>query len=617
MSNTKRIVILGAGYGGVHAAKLLNKRFKKNEQIEITLIDRNTFHTLLTELHEVAGSRVEPDSVQIDLKKIFNATKVNLVTDNITKIDFKAQKLFSDSAEYSYDYLILGTGSEPAFFGVPGCRENAFTLWSFEDAMKIREHIETVFRKARVEKNLQKRREMLTFIVAGAGFTGIEMIGELLEWKEKLCRENYIDESEVRLMVVEAVGNILTMLGENMRAKAERYLRKKGVEILTNAPIVKVDKDGITLKDGTEIKTHTLIWTCGVQGNEVAAKFGLTMGKRNRIQANEFMQSVDYSNVYLIGDNAYFEEEPNKGIPQIVETALQTAETAVHNIVADIEGKEKKPFKSNYHGFMVSIGGRYGVAEVAGMKLTGIFAMAMKHLVNLHYLFGVGGINVCWGYLKHEFFDMRENRSFLGGHLGAKTNTWWLVLLRIFVGVMWLTEGIKKIQEGWLVPGSNKLNFMFTATQATTGASQAAEATTGASQAAAGGAGAVASQVPLLAHPPAIYQWFLDTFIQPVSGIFQYVVVFIEIGIGLALIAGLFTFVASVVSIGMNLNFILSAMAGKESLWYIFASIALMGGAGRAFGLDYYVMPWLKRWWNKTNFARKTYLYVDKPNIRF
>lgn len=613
MGDTKKIVILGAGYAGVHAAKLLSKKFKKNDNIEVTLIDKNTYHSLLTELHEVAGSRVEPESVQIDLKKIFNATKVNLITDNVTGVDFKAQKLTSATESYSYDYLVMGTGSEPAFFNVPGCQENAFTLWSFDDAMKIREHVETMFLKARVEKNPEKRRQMLTFVVAGAGFTGIEAVGELMEWKTKLCRENYINESEVRLMVIEAMDNILTMLSDKMRGKAERYLNKKGVEVLKSSPIIGVDKDHIKLRGGDEIRTNTLIWTCGVQGKEDTAKLGLTMGKRNRVQTNEFMQSVDYKNVYLVGDNSYLEEN-GAALPQIVETALQTAETAVHNIAADIEQKEKKAHKSNYHGFMVSIGGRWGVAEVAGMKLTGFFAIAMKHLVNMHYLFGVGGFNVVWAYLLHEFFHMKENRSIMGGHLSAKSPAFFLLPLRLFVGTMWLIEGIKKIQEGWLVPGSNKLAFMFTATQGTSGASAAAgEAVAGASQAAAGAAAAV---TPLLSKPPVVYQWFLDTFLAPVSGIFQFLVVFMEIGMGLALIAGLFTLIASVVSIGMNLNFILSAMAGKESLWYIFASIALMAGAGRAFGLDYYVMPWIKKWWNKTKFARGSYLYIDEPNIR-
>lgn len=599
MGDKKRIAILGAGYSGVQAAKLLNRKFNKNDGVEIILIDKKPYHTLMTELHEVAGARVEEDSVQINLKKIFRETKVKLVTDEINAIDFKKQRLSSEDNHYEYDYLIVGLGSEPAFFGVPGVQENGFTLWSMEDSIKIREHIESMFIKACNEKNFKLRSEMLTFVVAGAGFTGIETIGELVEWKKKLCNKYLVDEKCVRLMVVEALGKILPILNDELIAKAGRFLRRHGVEVLTNTPIIRVDKNSVTFKDSTEVPTRTLIWTCGVQGNSFAANLGLTLGKRGRVQANKFMQSMDYSNVYVVGDNSYLEED-SKPIAQIVEIALQTAETAVNNIIADIKGGEKKAFKSNTHGIMVSIGSRYCVAELMGVSMSGFFAMAMKHLVNLHYLWGVGGLNVIWSYIRHEFFDTKEKRTMLGGHIAAKVQTFWLVLLRVYVGVLWLTEGIKKVRDGWLNPN----NIFIISNSATSGASQAAEAATSAGQAAAG-------VTPLLSQPPAVYTWFMDTFVAKFAFVFQALVVIAEIGIGLALIAGLCTFLASLASIFLAVNFILSAMAGVEILWYIFAGIALMGGAGRAFGLDYYAMPWIKKWWNNTAFARKTYLFID------
>lgn len=596
MKDSKHIVILGAGYGGVQAAKLLSKSFKKNESIDITLIDRKPYHTLMTELHEVAGARVEQESVQVNLKKVFSATKVDVVTDEIKTVDFKNQSLDSENNHYEYDYLIVGLGSEPAFFGVPGVKENGFSLWSMEDALKINEHIENMFRKACNEKNQELKKELLTFVVAGAGFTGIETIGELVEWKKKLCKKYFVDEKDVRLMVVEAMGKILPILNDNLIKKSERYLKKHGVEILTNTPIIQVDKKFVTFKDGTNIPTRTLIWTCGVQGSSFAANLGLTLGKRGRVQVNEFMQSMDYKNVYLVGDNAYFEED-SKPIAQIVETAIQTAETVAHNIAADVNGGEKKAFKSNYHGIMVSIGSRYAVASLMGVSLSGFFAMAMKHLVNCHYLFGVGGLNSVASYIRHEFFDTKEKRSMLGGHVSSKVTTFWLVLLRVYVGVLWLIEGINKVKDGWLNPN----NIYIVQTAATSGASQAAEA----------GQAAANAVTPLLSQPPAFYTWFMDTFVAPFAFIFQAMVVMAEIGIGLALIGGLFTFLASLASIFMALNFILSAMAGKEILWYIFAGIALMGGAGRAFGLDYYVLPWINKWWKKTKLARKSHLFVD------
>lgn len=594
MKDSKHIVILGAGYAGVQTAKLLSKKFKKNENVEITLIDKKPYHTLMTELHEVAGARVEQESVQINLKKVFSATKVEVVTDEIKAVDFKSQSLDSENNHYEYDYLVVGMGSEPAFFGVPGVQENGLTLWSMEDALKINEHIENMFRKACNEKNPELKREMLTFVVAGAGFTGIELVGELIEWKKKLCKKYFIEEKDVKLMVVEALGKILPILNDKLIAKSERYLRKNGVEVLTNTPICQVDKNSITVKDGSTISTRTLVWTCGVQGNSFASKLGLTLGKRGRVQVNEFMQSSDYKNVYVVGDNSYFEEN-SKPIAQIVEIALQTAETATHNIIADIDGGEKKGFVSNTHGMMVSIGSRYAVASLMGVSLSGFLAMAMKHLVNLHYLWGVGGVNTVWAYIKHEFFDTKDKRTFLGGHLAAKVPTFWIVFLRMYVGVLWLIEGINKVKDGWLNPN----NIYIISTAATSGASET------------GGEAVANAVVPLLSQPPAFYTWFMDTFIAPFAFIFQATVVIMEIGIGLALIGGLLTFLASLASIFMSLNFILSAMAGKEILWYIFAGIALMGGAGRAFGLDYYVMPWIKKWWNNTKFARKTYLFID------
>ncbi len=602
---TKQIVIIGGGYGGVHAARLLSKAARNGMDISVLLVDRRPYHTLMTELHEVAGNRVEAESVQIDLREVFCASGVRVETEEIKSIDFKGQKLQAESESYSYDYLIIDTGAEPAFFGTPGVKENGFTLWSFEDAIRIREHVKNMFDKARTEKDQSRRRAMLTFIVAGAGFTGIETMGEILEWRKELCREYEIDSREVNLMVVEAMGSILPILNERLIKKSERYMKRHDVEIITSAPITEVKKESIILKDGREIPTRTLIWTCGVQGSDFAAKTELTHGGRGRIQVNEYMQSVDYQNVFAVGDNAFYEEPDGKGgkkpIPQIVEAALQTAETAVHNILASIDKRDKKPFKSNYHGFMVSIGGRYAVANIGGRSMDGFFAMALKHLVNIHYQYGVGGFARIWDYIMHEFIYVREGRSILGGHLSARTPILWLAILRVYLGVIWLIEGVKKINEGWLDPGKNFIAAMprpedvpLESTDAVTNATQVTQY----------------YPEPLLKEPPEVFQWFMKTFIEPNAYLFQVLIVLTEAAIGLALIAGLFTILASLGSIFLCLNFILSAMAGSEIFWYIFAGIAMFGGAGRAFGLDYYVIPWIKHRWKRTAFARRTHLYV-------
>ena len=173
----QRIVILGGGYAGIAAAKRLGKIYKKRTDIEITLVDKNTYHTLMTELHEVAGSRVDPDSVMVSYDRIFAQSKVKVVTDVITGIDLENKSLTSERTTYPFDYLVLGTGGAPEFFDIQGVQENAFSLWSLEDAIRIRQHIEERFRLAAKEPDPAIKKQMLTFVVAGAGFTGVELAG--------------------------------------------------------------------------------------------------------------------------------------------------------------------------------------------------------------------------------------------------------------------------------------------------------------------------------------------------------------------------------------------------------------------------------------------------------
>ena len=715
----KRIVILGGGYAGIEAAKILYKRYKKNDDIEITLIDKNTYHTLMTELHEVAGSRVEPDSVMVSYERIFSGTEIKVVTDFITGIDFEKQKVKSGKTYYPYDYLVISTGGAPEFFDIGGVQENSFSLWSLEDAMRIREHFEERFRLAAKEPDENIRKQMLTFVVAGAGFTGIELIGEFAERRDVLCSKYHIPVSDVRMLVVEALDTVLPIIESRLRKKAVKYLEKHGVEIMLNARITGAAEGRVILDDGSEIASDTFIWTCGIHGSEFTSKIDLTkgheargecsmasvdgihgmsgcrfddderyvVGRRGRILVNEFMQTVDYGNVYAVGDNLWFLEN-EKVLPQIVETALQTGETAARNIIADIQNAEKHGFRSNYHGFMVSIGGKYCVSNAGGLKTSGFMAMAMKHIVNLHYLFGLAGINAVWGYLKHEFFDMKDQRTFIGAHMSAKIQGWWAVPLRLWLGLMWVFEGINKIGEGWLTfSAGTKSGWMFSHGVVQKGVEKAADSYSAASEAAEGAGSAAADAVSaasgaveeaghaaadavsaasgaaeevghaaadavsaasgaagdaaahgaeaagrifgkvwdtannIIPYDSAFVTWFRETFMDGIAShihfpVFQTMIVLVEIGIGLALMGGLFTFIAAGVSIIMCFVFTFSGMFRWDQAWFIFAAFLILGGAGRAFGLDHWAMPAIKKWWNSTRFARKTHLFIGEPVIR-
>lgn len=688
--NKKRITILGGGYAGVHAAKRLYKAFKRHkDQVEITLIDKHREHILMTELHEIAGNRVGEESVKISFDRIFSGTSVQVIRDEIVDIDFESQNLHGTLGQYGYDYLLISTGAEATDFNIPGVKEHAFYLWSIEDAIKIRNHIEETVKAASRELDPEKRAELLTFVVAGGGFTGVELVGELTEWLPTLCRENGVDYDEVTLMLIEALGSILNMIPEGPRQKAVTYMQKKGVEIHYNSLITQVDADGFSVRDGRRIETKTLVWTCGIRGTTFCSQLPLTDGKVGRKRVNEFMQSLDYENVYLAGDGIWFMEDA-KPLPQTVEAAEQTAATAAAGIAyamreeLGLKNKKRvKPFKSNFHGYMVSVGGRYAVSHNMGISMSGFFAQALKHLVNIYYQVGVCGLNAAWAYLKHEIFEIRDQRSLIGGLAANKVPAYWTAFLRVFLGVMWLIEGINKITGGWLADKTGSkvywgapaegvssatqavaeatssateavVETVATATQAVVetvasasqvtteavaSASQAvAEVVTSASQAVvntvasasqavvdtvtsasqAGDAVAAAAQQfapPLLSQPLAIYTWLSETFVASAPYFFQVMIVVAEVGMGLCFIAGLFTFPAAIASIGLSIMLLIGAMAGKEILWYMAVSIVMLGGAGKAFGLDYWVMPYLKGIWNKTTLAKKSYLYLDEPGF--
>ena len=627
----KRIVIVGGGYGGIEAAKKLEKSFGRDRDVEITLIDRNPYHTLMTELHEVAGGRVTPEAVKVPFAKIFAVSKVRYVRDLVTSVDMDGRKVVGADAAYEYDYLVLGTGAEPTYFNLPGVAENSLPLWSYNDAMDIREHTELMFREALDERDPVRRRELLTFVVVGAGFTGMEMAGELMEQKARLARRYDIEESEVSIFVVEALGEVLPILPASQQKKAARYYQKRGVEIKLRARVSRATAEAVEFHTGEIIRTRTIIWTAGIQGTDFAAGLRIPSPHVRRPQPNEFLQAPGHPEVFLTGDMIWL-LEAEKPLPQIVETALQTGDTAAHNIAASILGRPLRRHRSNYHGHMVSLGSRYGVSYNKGLALSGRVSLALKHLINVHYLFGLAGINQVWEYIENEFLHTVDERSIVGEHLSRKINVYWSLPLRLFTGIMWLIEGIGKITEGWLNPGEGGLanvwpgairipgiSFVAQAgADATTAATAEAEAAVDAATAATAAAGAEVSQWgnALLKEPLGIYTWFAQTFlgISPtVAFLAQALVVFAEIGIGLAFIGGFLTFPAAVASIVLCLMFIVSAMGGREVLWFMFAAFVLLGGAGKALGLDYWVMRWLHNWWNGTRFARRNYLYTGRP----
>ncbi len=655
-----RILIIGGSYAGVKAGKTLHKIFRKNDDVEITLVDKNPFHTLMTELHEVAGHRTEADSIKIDLRKIFRGRKVNVVTDEITECDIPNHHVASAKRSYDFDYLILAIGSEPNFFGVKGAEENSHTLWSYQDAIKLRAHIEHMFERASYEDDPLERKRLLTFAVCGGGFTGVEMVGELGESKKHFCLKYNINPDDVTIYNIEALDRILGMLNSDKLVKKieDKYFKKLGVTLLKKSAIVEVKPDSFTLADGTVIPSYSLIWSAGIKCVEGATDFCLDKGKGSRINVNEYMQGLQdghpIQGIYVVGDCASYQDKQGF-MPQIVQAAEQSAHTAALNIAEEINGTGKlHVHEQKYNGFMVSVGSRQGVANI-GFLASGWFAIFVKHFVNVYYQFMVAGFMQVANYLRHEIFNIKNKRSFVGAHFSKRSPNFWAVPLRIWLGFMWLTEGVVKIAEGWFKSPQvvNTVNYLAgnvastgtDAVTAATGAAQgAADAVTAATGAAQGAADAVsaatgaatqaaAAVTETVAKLPGIFQWVVDHkpsgygdalikapkfvvwimnhWIAPIEVPVQIMMVIMEILIGLAFMGGLFTFPMALISIVMTIAIAMTGMADITMMWYFVGAIAILMGAGRTFGLDYYVIPWLKKRWIKSKLAGKSYLYYD------
>jgi NADH dehydrogenase len=641
----KNIVVLGAGFAGVLTAKKLAKRLKEQDDVRITLIDKHPYHTMLTELHEVAANRVVEHSIRISLKRIFAGRRVDVRLDTVTSIDFDKKVLTAENASYPYDYLVLASGSKPSFYGTPGAEEFSYKLWSYEDALKLRAHIIDMFQRAVSETNPEAKRKLLTFFIVGAGFTGVETAGELAEWMPILCDEFEIDRELVRIFDVDMLERIVPVFPQRIAEKAARRLKKMGVSVVLKVDVSALGNGFIEFRHGDKLtreNTATVIWTAGIEGSEIAQKSdSLKQAGRARIQTDEFLRAKGRSDVFVAGDNIFYIPEGEKApVPQMVENCEESADTIAHNLtVAITENGSMEKYRPKFHGAMLSIGGRYGVAYVGTEKskisLASFFAMFVKHAVYVIYFVQILGWNKVFSYVHHEFFTIRNRRSFVGGHFSNRTPSFLLVPLRVFYGAFWIYEAVEKIGQGWLAKPKLAAYFKSAADlfNSVLKSPAAGDATSSATKASGTVSSVPAGSLILnwnilgifrvivintsdfaIKIQSGIMDWFNRVFLLQSNGsqvFFQWFIVFSELLIGALLILGLFTFIASGYSLVLQVMFVMTTGMYLSTWWMVFAAIALLIGAGRTFGLDYYVMPCLKKHWKNVKFARKLYIYND------
>ena len=385
----KKIVILGGGFAGLLCAQTVRKHLSP-AQAEVTLVNRWPTHQIITELHRLTAGNVKEEAVSLPLAKLLKGKAVNLKIATVEDVHPDARKVrLHDGSCLTYDILVIALGSETAFFGIPGLKENSFALKSVDDALRIRNHI-----FARLDA-FAARGDAAdgTIVVGGGGLTGVEVIGELADQMPAWCRSRGIDPADIRLYCVEAAPSILQGFPQELVDRAVTSLERRGVRFVTGQPITEVKGTEIALKDGSVITAGTLIWSGGVQGHPVVASCGIEVN-RGRAVVNEYLQSVSHPDIFVAGDSAIVMGEDGRPYPPTAQLAWQMGETVGYNLFALIEHAKMKPFKPVISGTLASLGRKDGIAAIGARRtlLKGLTAQAMKEASHIRYLAHIKGL---------------------------------------------------------------------------------------------------------------------------------------------------------------------------------------------------------------------------------
>lgn len=416
----KNIVILGSGFSGILTAQRLEKKLKTLKNISITLIDKNPYFTMRTEIHAAATGRGKPEGIIYDLEELFaDSPNVSFYCDHITDIDFENKIVKADVNTYKYDYLVIAAGSKPTYFGIDSAEENAYPFWTFDDAMAVKAAIKERFMEAAAISDEAKQKELLTFCVVGAGLTGVEVAGELAEYIPLMCSEYVLPTYVTRVVCLDALDRTVPNLPNKVSNTVTNILTEMGVELILNAKVKDVTKDSLVYEQGGEtftIPSKTVIWSAGIQSATITQKATDTLGgQKGRITDMPTLQAANDPSVFVVGDNMWYIPEGSESpVPQMVENTEQSSVLAADNIADLITGhKAKKTYKPAMHGCMISLGGKRGVAYaglpgIFMLQLPSLPAQLAKRAINVYFLVPVFGLGKAKDIAKHEFLAKRE-----------------------------------------------------------------------------------------------------------------------------------------------------------------------------------------------------------------
>ena len=385
--NFPRVIIIGAGFGGVELARQL-----KNKEVEVLLIDRNNYHTFQPLMYQVATGTLASDSISFPLRKMFkNQKNFRFRLAEVLSIDSKNKMVHTSVADYDYDYLVIATGATSNFFGNKQVEKYALPMKNIIEALNIRSYLLQNLEEAVLRKNASDRERYLNFVVVGGGPTGVELSGAIAEYQQHMLKKDYPELStyEMKVFLVEGTGKILGALSEKSSRDAERYLHELGVKTILDTVVTDYDGNTVTLSSGEKIPTKTVIWGAGVMGQMPEGINPEIIQRGNRIKTNEQCVVEGEEDVYAIGDvSAMITDENPRGLPGVAPVAQQQGKYVAKHIMNKLNKQETENFKYFDKGSMATVGRNRAVVDMGSLHLKGFIAWMTWMFVHLVSIFG-------------------------------------------------------------------------------------------------------------------------------------------------------------------------------------------------------------------------------------
>jgi len=379
-----RIVVAGAGYAGLHVALRLAAKLRGNP-MELTLVDRHDYHQVLTELPRVAGGTRAAGAVRIPLQEML-AGRVRFVRTEISGFDLPGRRLLTGAGPVGWRWLVLALGSRPNDFAIPGLEQRALSLYSASDAERVWAAISKALDAAAGATDPGRQRRLATVVVGGGGATGVELAGELAEMLPEVASGHGLAPDRPAVLLVEAGPTILAGSSPQLIGKATRILSDLGVQVRTNAAIAAATEEGFRLKGGQLVEGGVFVWAGGVKAPELVAGSGLPTGHNGRVKVDGYLRVLDHPEIYVAGDLASVTDPRTAHVlPALAQVALEEGETVARNLEAELEGRPLEAFTFHDKGFVVSVGTRRGVADVAGITSGGQLAHLLKDAIEWEY----------------------------------------------------------------------------------------------------------------------------------------------------------------------------------------------------------------------------------------